>query len=99
MQIIWLDPAENDLAELVRYVGQRNTRAARRMNDAIRSRVQLLADQPDLGRASRTEGIRQLVIARTPYLVTYSVRQDLNTVFILRVLHGARRWPDDLRPS
>jgi toxin ParE1/3/4 len=34
------------------------------------------------------------VISRTPYIVAYRITGD--TVRILRVLHGARRWPEDM---
>jgi plasmid stabilization system protein ParE len=34
---------------------------------------------------------RELVVANTPYLVPYRVRN--NVVEILRVFHGARKWP------
>jgi toxin ParE1/3/4 len=32
-----------------------------------------------------------LVVANTPYLVPYRVRN--NVIEILRVFHGARKWP------
>jgi len=44
--------------------------------------------------ASRVDGTRDLVILRTPYVVAYRIADD--TVRILRVLHGARRWPEDM---
>jgi toxin ParE1/3/4 len=56
----------------------------------------MLADQPELGRPGRTQGTRELVIARTPYIVAYRVDEHRNEVTIVRVRHGARRWPDDL---
>jgi toxin ParE1/3/4 len=37
---------------------------------------------------------RELVIARTPFVVAYRLRNE--TIEILRVLHGAQRWPDRL---
>ena len=44
------------------------------------------------GRIGRWEGTRELVISRTPYIVSYRVMDD--TVEILRVFHGAQEWPD-----
>jgi len=38
---------------------------------------------------------RELVIARTPYVVAYTVDPQIDTVIILRVLHGARQWPEE----
>ncbi|MCP3417984.1 type II toxin-antitoxin system RelE/ParE family toxin [Bradyrhizobium brasilense] len=42
----------------------------------------------------RVAGTRELVIPRTPYVASYLV--DGETVRILRVLHGAQMWPDEL---
>jgi plasmid stabilization system protein ParE len=39
-------------------------------------------------------GTRELVIVGTPYIAAYQLSTD--TIRILRVLHGAQRWPDDL---
>ncbi|MHC2435055.1 plasmid stabilization system protein ParE [Bradyrhizobium sp. USDA 4451] len=37
---------------------------------------------------------RELVVPRTPYVAAYLVEGE--TVRILRVLHGAQMWPDEL---
>jgi len=39
---------------------------------------------------------RELVIARTPYIVVYSIDPDTDTVQIRGVYHGAQRWPHEL---
>jgi toxin ParE1/3/4 len=96
MQIRWLDRAEADLDELFEYLLDRNPRAARRILQAIRDQVTLLADQPGLGRPGRVPDTRELVIRRTPYIVAYTVDRLIDAVIVLRVLHGARRWPDEL---
>ena len=46
--------------------------------------------------AARAEiaGTRELVIPRTPYIVAYLVTAD--RIRILRILHGAQVWPDDI---
>ena len=44
--------------------------------------------------AALVPGTRELVVPRTAYIVPYRVREDV--VEILRVLHGARRWPTHL---
>jgi toxin ParE1/3/4 len=43
------------------------------------------------GRAGRVPGTRELVIAGTPFIIPYRVAE--NTIQILRVLHGKRKWP------
>ena len=52
----------------------------------------LLPDNPHMGRAGRVPGTRELVIPQTPYIVPYRVQGEV--IQILRVYHGARRWPD-----
>jgi plasmid stabilization system protein ParE len=47
-----------------------------------------------MGRAVRIEGTRELVISRTPYIAAYRIIGA--TVRILRVLHGAQQWPDEM---
>jgi plasmid stabilization system protein ParE len=76
------------------YVLARDPRAARRPYNAIRNRVALLAEQPALGRPGRVAGTRELVIGGTPYIVAYTTDHAVDAVVVLRVLHGARRWPD-----
>ena len=46
------------------------------------------------GRPGRVAGTRELVVTGTPYVAAYQVTRE--TVRILRVLHGAQQWPDDL---
>jgi len=51
----------------------------------------MLADHPGMGRPGRVDGTRELVIAGLPYVVAYFHQGD--TVTVLRVLHGAMKWP------
>jgi ParE toxin of type II toxin-antitoxin system, parDE len=60
----------------------------------IREQVETLSRFPHSGRLGRIEGTRELVISRTPYIVAYRIAGD--TVRILRVLHGARQWPEEM---
>ena len=94
MRIAWLSSARVDLIEAVDYVLPDNPSAALRLYEAIRAHVELLADQPGLGRPGRVPGTRELVVPRTPYLVAYTVDPGTQTLAVLRVLHGARRWPE-----
>ena len=42
-------------------------------------------------RPGRVPGTRELVIPRTPFVVPYRLKSDI--IQILRVYHGAHRWP------
>jgi plasmid stabilization system protein ParE len=58
----------------------------------IRHAVALLVDRPKLGRPGRVAETRELVIAGTSYIAVYALIED--TVRILAVMHGKRRWPE-----
>jgi toxin ParE1/3/4 len=47
---------------------------------------------PRRGRTGRKEGTRELVLTQLPYLVVYEVGEQ--SVTVLRILHGARKWPE-----
>jgi toxin ParE1/3/4 len=64
------------------------------VHDDIRKQTGLLAIHPEIGRPGRVRGTREFVIAGTPYLPAYRFAGDVVTV--LRLLHGARRWPRKL---
>jgi toxin ParE1/3/4 len=93
MKIKWVRLALTDLDEAAAFISQDNPQAAKRTVKRIRdAAARLLSDQPDAGRPGRVHGTRELVIADTPFILPYRVVQ--NTVQIFRVLHGARRWPE-----
>jgi toxin ParE1/3/4 len=92
--IRWLRRALANLDAAAAFVALDNPAAAARLVDTIARTVELLARHPGLGRPGRVEGTRELVVADTPYLVPYRVRN--NVVEILRVFQGARKWPRKL---
>jgi len=51
----------------------------------------MIAEHPFIGRPGRVPDTREIVITQTPFLAAYSVVEQ--QFIILRVLHGARKWP------
>lgn len=94
VQVRWLKRALRNLKEEADYIAQDDPQAAMRVVLKIEESVALLVDQPELGRAGRVPGTRELVVPDTPYLVPYRVRSQ--RIDILRVFHGPRRWPSSL---
>jgi len=92
MRIVWRRQARDDLLALRAYIARDNPRAAARIGRAILIAVDRLVLLPRLGRPGRVADTRELVVPRTPYVVPYRIKGD--EVQILRVYHGARRWPD-----
>jgi toxin ParE1/3/4 len=97
MKIRWSDPAQTDLFEILDYIARDNPSAAKRVERRLVHAVESLAQQPRRGRPGRVEGTRELVIPRLPYIVIYRiVERPLRPggeIAVIRVLHGARRWP------
>ena len=93
MEIRWLEDALADVTEIYRYIAADNPRAAARVVERIQAAIRLLAELPHRGRPGRWAGTRELIIPGTPHIVPYRVKGDL--VEILRVFHGARRWPEE----
>ncbi len=93
MKVEWLPEAERSLAAQLERIGKHDPWAALDMGDAIHAAVGRLADFPAMARAGRVRGSRELVVVGTPYTVVYRIEPSV--VVILRVLHGAQRWPRD----
>ena len=90
-RIRWLNIALKDLDESIEYLAQCNINAANKFAERIWNSVQLLLNNPKIGRPGRISGTRELVISGTSYIVPYRIKD--NEIQILRVLHGARKWP------
>ena len=93
MKIKWVRLALTDLDEAAEFISQDNPQAASRQIKRIRdAAARLLSDHPNAGRPGRVHGTRELVITDTPFILPYRVVN--NTVQILLILHGARKWPE-----
>jgi toxin ParE1/3/4 len=78
----------NDREAIFDYLEADSPRAAILIDD--RSKLRLSFDRHAGGRASGPD--RELVIPRTPYIAAYRIEREM----ILRVLHGAQAWPDEM---
>lgn len=87
----WLPSAARDLSEIEEWIADRNVLAAIDTIDAMLRAIDRLEDHPNLGRAGRVQTTRELPVVGTPFVVVYRV--EVEHVAIVRLLHGARRWP------
>lgn len=92
MRIAWHRKARQDLRHVRVYIARDNPQAAAHVARSILQAVERLPGNPAIGRPGRVMDTRELVIAGTPYVVPYRVIGDV--IVILRVLHGAQKWPD-----
>ncbi len=97
--VLYTEAARSDLIELWRYYALVDEALADRILNRIDLRIQLLADQPLLGRG-RPEfdlpGLRS--IASRPHVIFYSVPNEDQAV-IHRVVDGRRDLPSLLKPQ
>lgn len=89
MRIRWTSPALGDLEAIGDYIGRDSATAADKTISRILECADRLAEHPQMGRAGRVSGARELVVSDAPYIAPYRVRDG--DVEILAVFHGARR--------
>lgn len=83
--------AIRNLADQIDYIAGDNPDAADRMENLVSSQARLLLTHPRLGRRGRKRGTRELVISHSPFILVYRVKKS--EIEVLRVLHGAQRYP------
>jgi toxin ParE1/3/4 len=90
-QIVWTDPALEDLREIVVYVAGKNSAAAERIGNEIVDHVEALRTFPFIGpvypRGSSGD-YREIVSGK--YRIFYRVLRARQLVEILTVWHGSR---------
>ncbi len=96
MRLVWAQHALADREAIFSYIEAESPRAAVNVDDQIVAAVRRLLEFPESGRRGRVAGTRELVVPRTPFIAAYVVTAD--GVRILRVLHGAQVWPNDIDP-
>lgn len=94
MRLAWTEPAIRDLQAARAFIARDNPGAAAAQMEHVLTAVSGLVDFPHRSRPGRRPGTRELVVPRTAFVVPYRVRGEV--IEILRVLHGRRRWPDDV---
>ena len=92
MELFWTPEAEQDRDAIYDYIEADNPTAALALDELLAEKADRLADHPELGRAGRVSGTRELVVHRS-YILIHDVADNL--LRVLRVLHAARKWPPD----
>ena len=90
MKVVIRREAERDLADILEWIEKDNPPAARKLVARIRDRIGLLELNAlaRMGRAGVVPGTLELI--EYPYIVVYRVREDLEEIEILAIVHGAR---------
>jgi toxin ParE1/3/4 len=90
VNILWAKQAQRDRRAIFDHIDAANPAAALDLDRKIRDAASLLSNNPQLGRIGNVPDTRELVIHRR-YLLVY--RATASTIYVLRVLHTARRPP------
>ncbi len=90
MQVQWTNKAKRCLEEIEAYIGQESPGAAAKV---IQKTATQLSKYPDSGKPGRLMGTRELLFSDSPYLVVYTVRN--NIVTILTIFHTAQKFDSD----
>jgi toxin ParE1/3/4 len=94
VKLRWTRGARADINTAYDYVAVDSAGAADQFLERVQQAAGMLVQHPMAGRPGRIPGTRELVAAGTPWIIPYRIRRGF--VDILAVIHGARKWPDDL---
>ena len=91
VKIVWLKTTVRNRFHQLDYIAAENPLAAVRIDAQIERQADLLLVHSLMGREGRVAGTRELVISDSPFLLVYRIKGQ--KIEILRLLHGAQRWP------
>ncbi len=91
MKLYWEPESLDDRRSILEFISADRPLAAISVDDLIVEAARSLKQFPYKGRTGRNAGTHELVIPNTRYVAAYRIEGD--TIVMLRVLDGARRWP------
>jgi plasmid stabilization system protein ParE len=99
-RIVWSRSALDDFDAAIAWIARDDPRAALSVADRIDAAIQALAATPT-GRRGRVPGTYEKVVRGLPTIVAYALRAHPSgddRLIVLRVIHGARDWPEGSWP-
>ncbi len=93
--------ALDDFDGIVKYIAQDNPAAAVNVADAIDRAIESLIAMPT-GHKGRVAGTYEKTVRRLPYIIAYALggeRKGHEIITVLRIIHGARNWPEESWPE
>jgi plasmid stabilization system protein ParE len=99
--VFWSESALDDMDALAAYIAADNPAAALRVIDRIEAAAELLGHAP-IGRKGRVSGTYEKPVKDLPYIIAYALQSmpdGYERVVIVRVIHGARDWPEGEWPK
>jgi toxin ParE1/3/4 len=103
MSVVWTQGAFRDLNFIYDAIAADRPSVAKPVIRTLMTHGERLSSYPHRGRPGRLPETRELVIPKLPYIIVHVLNPSLVStrpdVTILRVIHGAMRWPPERRPS
>jgi plasmid stabilization system protein ParE len=99
--VFWSEGALDDMDAIAAYIAADNPAAALRVLDRIETAAERLGHAP-IGRKGRVAGTYEKPVKDLPYIITYALQPmpgGDERVVVVRVIHGARDWPDGEWPK
>lgn len=100
-RVVWSDSAVEEFSSVVAYIARDNPAAALSVADRLEAAVIALAELPT-GRKGRVVETYEKVVSGLPYIIAYALMDDPpegGTLTVLRIIHGARDWPEGSWPK
>ena len=94
MKLSWRPAAEADRIGIFEYIYLDNRQAAVDLDQSFDRYTDRLIEFPASGRPGRVPDTRELVLPGTPYILVYRILET--EIVILRLLHGAQLWPNQI---
>ena len=88
MSTTWRPRAADDFEQLIATASDGNTSAASRDKSLVENGILKLVRFKELGRKTRREGVREMPIEGTPYVVVN--RRLGEDILILRIFHNGK---------
>jgi toxin ParE1/3/4 len=92
MKVRWTEPAVNQLEQAYDFIAASNPTAAEDVAQHVIDVGEMLGKHSGAGRAGRVPDTREFAVPDTPFVIAYAIID--NSVCILAVYHGARKWPE-----
>lgn len=91
MRLRWTEDAAGDLERITDYLFENSPQHAPELVRSIYEAPFALLTFPHRGRPGREATTRELALFPLPYIVVYRIVGDV--ILIVRMLHGAQKWP------
>jgi plasmid stabilization system protein ParE len=94
MKVTFEPAARDDLDRIFDWISRDNPRAALSMIDRTERKAMQLATAglTEMGRRGLVDGTRELL--ESPYIIVDKIDDDLQTIVIVAIVHGARNRAD-----